>query len=177
MIIRQENPQDYPAVFELIQNAFKDEIHSDHQEQFLVERLRKSEAFIPELSLIAESNGKILGYILLTPIKIQNDREEFSSLALAPVAVLPSHQKQGIGGNLIQFAHQKAIDLNYTSIALLGHEDYYPKFGYRLAKNFDIKFPFEVPDENCMIIELERNALEKVSGILVYPQEFYGSQS
>lgn len=135
MIIRQENPQDYPSVFDLIQNAFKDEIHSDHQEQFLVERLRKAEAFIPELSLIAESHGKILGYILLTPFKIQNDKEEFSSLALAPVAVLPSHQKQGIGGNLIQFAHQKAKELNYTSIALLGHEDYYPKFGYQLASN------------------------------------------
>jgi predicted N-acetyltransferase YhbS len=173
MIIRQENPQDHQAVFELIQNAFANEIHSDHQEEFLVERLRKSEAFVPELSLVAESEGKILGFILLTKIKIKNGKEEFESLALAPVAVHPDFQNQGIGGKLIRFAHEKAKEHNYTSIALLGHENYYPKFGYQLAKNFEIQFPFDVPDENCMMIELLENSLQKVSGTISYPKEFF----
>ena len=70
--IRQEESKDFKAVFYLIEEAFKTEKLSDHKEQFLVERLRKSDAFIPELSLIAEIDNKIVGYILLTKLKIKN---------------------------------------------------------------------------------------------------------
>ena len=70
--IRQENSADFKAVFKLIKSAFKSEQISDHKEQFLVERLRKSNAFIPELSLIAELDNKIVGHILLTKLKIKN---------------------------------------------------------------------------------------------------------
>jgi predicted N-acetyltransferase YhbS len=173
MNIRQEKVSDYKSVFDLIKNAFESEIHSDHREQFLVERLRKSDNFIPELSIVAENNGEIVGYILLTKIKIKNSETEFTSLALAPVAVKNDYQNNGIGSKLILFAHSKALELNYDSIALLGHENYYPKFGYKTANQFNIKFPFDVPDENCMLIELKKDALLNVNGTIVYPKEFY----
>lgn len=149
-------------------------LESDHTEQFLVARLRKSPDFVPELSIVAEIEGKIVGYILLSKIKIENGDSEFPSLALAPVAVLKDFQNKGIGLALIQYAHEKAKELGFDSIILLGHENYYPKFGYKKASLFHIKLPFEVPDENCMAIELQENALKNVSGIVVYPKEFFG---
>lgn len=174
MNIRKEEIKDYDDVFKLIENAFKDEEFSDHQEQFLVERLRKSTSFIPELSLVAEMDNQIVGYILLTKIKIINvNFEETISLALAPVAVLKKYQGKGIGGQLIVKAHKIAKDLNFNSVILLGHEKYYPKFGYEMSNKYGIKLPFDVPDENCMLIELTENALKNINGIVEYPKEFY----
>ncbi len=173
MIIRPEQPKDYNVVFELITNAFLDQENSDHKEQFLVERLRKSNAFIPELSLVAEINGKIVGYILLTRIKIVSNKTCVDSLALAPLAVLPSYQRKGIGGEMILTAHQKAKELGFCSVILIGHEKYYPRFGYEQAKTYGIFLPFDVPDEYCMLIELSKNALRDVKGMVQYPKEFY----
>lgn len=173
MIIRIERPEDYLSVFNLIEKAFRNEEYSDHQEHFLVERLRESSAFVPELSLVCEVENNIVGYILLTEIKIKSSETETKSLALAPVAVLPEFQGKGVGGKLIEAAHQSARDLGYQSIVLLGHEKYYPRFGYRLAENFGISLPFDVPRENCMAIELQPNALENIQGEVVYPKEFF----
>ena len=173
MNIRKEESKDYKEVFNLIANAFENEEYTDHKEQFLVERLRNAEAFIPELSLVAEIGGEITGYILLTKIKIINKDLQKISLALAPIAVLKKYQGKGIGGKLIQEAHRKAKELGYDSVILLGHEKYYRNFGYEMAKKHGIKLPFEVPDENCMLIELTENALKDVTGIVEYPKEFY----
>lgn len=173
MIIRKEHHNDYPAVFKLIETAFKNEPYTDHKEQFLVERLRNSVDFIPDLSLVAEIEGEIVGYILLTNIEIKDAKNTYSSLVLAPVAVLPAYQNKGIGAQLIKEAHNVAKTLGFQSIVLLGHENYYPRFGYQLAKNYGIELPFDVPDENCMVLELFPDALKNTSGIVQYPQEFF----
>jgi predicted N-acetyltransferase YhbS len=174
MNIRKEESKDYKEVFNLIKRAFENEGYSDHKEHFLVERLRSSDAFVPELSMVAEINGEIAGYILLTKIKIiDTNAERTISLALAPVAVLPTYQRKGIGGELIKAAHQKAKELGFSSVIVLGHRKYYPRFGYEMTNKYGIKLPFEVPDENCMLIELAENALKDVKGIVEYPKEFY----
>ncbi len=172
MLIRQESHRDYKIVFNLIEEAFKTEPFSDHKEQFLVERLRKSDAFIPELSLVAEIDNTIVGHILVTKLKIKSEANTFNSLALAPVSVLPKFQGQGIGAKLILQAHKKAKELGHTSIVLLGHEHYYPRFGYKQAHTFGIILPFEVPKENCLAIELTENGLKGIHGIVEYPKEF-----
>ncbi len=173
MIVRQENEEDHKTVFEVIREAFKDEPFADHKEQFLVQRLRHSDAFIPELSLVAEDSGEIVGHILLTKIKVSSDTQSFDSLALAPVSVLPKKQGNGIGAQLIKSAHAKAKQLGHTSVILLGHEDYYPRFGYKPAHLFGIELPFEVPKENCMAIELVENSLANTHGLVEYPKEFF----
>lgn len=172
-MIRKEEEKDYEEVGKLIEQAFKDVEYSDHQEHFLVEKLRKSEAFIPELSLVAEDeNGIIKGHILLTKLKIENGSETFESLALAPVSVRPEFQNQGIGGLLIREGHLIAQKLGYQSVILIGHENYYPKFGYEKTSNFGISFPFEIPEENGMAIELVKNGLKNKKGMVKYPKEF-----
>lgn len=173
VIIRTEVREDFKAVFEVIQNAFENQEYSDHKEHHLVERLRNSDAFIPELSLIAEVDKQVVGYILLTKINIiDTNAISYTSLALAPVAVLQAFQGKNIGGKLIETAHNKARVLGFGSVVLLGHENYYPKFGYKLTKEFGIKLPFDVPEANCMAIELTENSLQNVSGIVQYAKEF-----
>lgn len=118
-------------------------------------------------------NGHIIGYILLTKIKINHSDFFYDSLELANVGVLPNYQGNGIGGHLIEFAHKKARELGFETVILLGHPTYYPKFGYRKASDFDIQLPFDVPDENCMAIELVEDALKNINGMVEYPKEFY----
>lgn len=170
--IRQEQESDYKAVYELVELAFKNMGESDHSEHFLVERLRKSDAFIPELSLVAVAGDEIIGHILMTKVEIVSDDTTILSLALAPVAVLPKYQGQGVGGALICEAHKRAAGLGYGSAVLLGHKDYYPKFGYKKAIDFGIEFPFDIPCEFCMAIELIPNGLKDVHGVVKYSKPF-----
>ena len=175
MQIRKEEMTDRGSVFRVIEQAFEKEVYSDHREQFLVERLRHSNAFVAELALVAEMEGDVVGYILLTKIRIVNERGSSTpSLALAPVAVLPKHQGNGVGGQLIEYAHRKAVELGFGSVVVLGHESYYPRFGYRPAREYDIRLPFEVPDENCMAVELVEGALTNAGGVVEYAAEFGG---
>ncbi|KMQ65464.1 GCN5 family acetyltransferase [Chryseobacterium angstadtii] len=173
LTIRQEEEKDHQEVFQLTEQAFRDMEHSDHQEHFLVEKLRKSEAFIPELSLVAETkNGEIAGHILFTKLKIVNGSETFESLALAPVSVKPTFQNQGIGEQLILRGHAIAKALGFHSVILIGHENYYPKFGYEKTSNFGISFPFDIPEVNGMAVELTKDGLKNVKGMVEYPKEF-----
>lgn len=132
-----------------------------------------SSSFIPELSLVAEMEGNIVGHLLLTKIKIRDGDEQWNSLALAPVSVLPEFQGKGIGGMLIEYAHHKARELGYESVVVVGHEKYYPKFGYQRADKFGIRAPFDVPPENCMVVELSEKSLARVHGVVEYAKEFY----
>ncbi|MEM9546137.1 MAG: N-acetyltransferase [Bacteroidota bacterium] len=172
LILRKEAPSDYDEVLKLIKKAFLNEEYSDHSEHLLVDRLRKSKSFVPELSIVAELNKKIVGHILLTKIQINSTTQSFPSLALAPVSVHPDHQGKGIGGKLILCSHEVARDLGYQSIVLLGHENYYPRFGYERADTYGIELPFDVPPQNCMVIELIENGLNGVQGLVKYAKEF-----
>ena len=167
-----EAVSDHAKVFSIIEQAFLTEELSDHREQFLVERLRVSGSYIPELSLVAEVDGEVVGHVLFTKISICDGDIKHQSLALAPVSVLPEYQGCGIGSTLIKAAHTKAIALGYGSVVILGHKDYYPRFGYKTASLFGITLPFDVPEEYVMAIELIPNALDGVRGVVEYDSAF-----
>lgn len=164
--IRKEEEKDYKKVYEVHRLAFQRE-----NESKLIEKIRKGENFVPELSLVAEIGNEIVGHILFSKIKIIGN-SVFESLALAPMAVIPKFQKQGIGGKLIKKGFEKAKRLGFDSIIVLGHKEYYPKFGFQRASKWSIKCPFEVPDEVFMAIELTKKALERKAGTVKYPEEF-----
>lgn len=167
--IRQEKIEDVQEVYHVVQKAFEDADHSDHDEHQLVNRLRKSTKFIPELSLVAEYEGRIVGHILFTEIHV-GDR---ILVALAPVAVLPEMQSKGIGKKLITEGHQIAARLGYTGSVVLGHEKYYPKFGYKKASLYGIEAPFDVPENSFMAVELTDGGLSGVHGVVEYAKEFF----
>lgn len=172
--IRKEEEKDYLCVHDLITQAFRYVKESDHCEQYLVERLRQSDAFVPELSLVAETDEKkIVGYILLTKVEIVSKDSVTPSLAVAPLAVLPEFQQQGIGGMLLREAHRRGTLAGFGSAVLLGHKDYYPKFGYRKATDMGISFPFDAPAECCMVVELRPHALHQINGTVRYPHAFF----
>lgn len=172
LIIRTETPADYDRVFEITEAAFRDLEISDHTEQHLVNRLRASAAFIPQLSLVAELDGEVVGHILFTRATIVGADRTWESLTLAPVSVAPPHQRRGIGGQLIRAGLQIARELGYGNVNLVGHPDYYPRFGFERASRYKISLPFDVPDEAFMILELRPGALDGVSGVLRYAPEF-----
>ena len=165
--IRQENIRDYEDVYNVVKTAFETAEHSDGNEQDLVVALRKSENFIPELSLVALKNNKIVGYILFTKVKIG----QYEELALAPLGVLPEEQRQGVGSRLIEEGHRIAKKLGYHYSIVLGSEQYYTKFGYVPAIKYRIKAPFDVPDENFMAIKLN-NSPSEIKGVVEYAKEF-----
>jgi predicted N-acetyltransferase YhbS len=129
--------------------------------------------FVPELSLVAERNKAIVGHLMLTKLLIKNDGQNYEALALAPVSVLPEYQNQGIGSQLIIHGLKKSKEMGFKSIVVLGHEAYYPRFGFKPASTWGIKAPFDVPDESFMALELEDGILGDVSGTVVYCKEFF----
>ena len=172
-IIRPETEADHRAVAEVISAAFRDAEHSDGTEADLVARLRRVGGFLPKLSLVAECEGVIIGHSLLSPIAIRTDSGAVHpSLALAPVSVLPARQGQGVGTALIHAGHDAARKLGFSSVIVLGHPEYYPRFGYHRASLWGIKAPFDVPDEAFMALELVPGGLDTVSGTVIYPAAF-----
>ena len=170
--IRKELPFDYPIVFEIIELAFRTMPFADGDEQFLVEKLRKSSRFIPDLSLVAETNGKPVGHILFTPLEIIHDVSVFNSLTLAPVSVHPEFQNKGIGSALIEEGHRIAITLGFTSCFVVGHPGYYPRFGYQPTERWGIPPPHGAPPEAFMAVELIPGALDSVTGTAKFLPEF-----
>lgn len=173
LIIRKEIDKDFNDIYNLVKNAFENCDHSDGNEHNLVEKLRKSENYIPKLSLVAVESDKIVGYIMLTKLYIKDNNNIYESLALAPLAVSPEYQNKGIGSNLVREALKLSKKLEYKNIFVLGSENYYPRFGFKEAINFGIKAPFEVLSKNFMAIELIENSLKDISGELIYAKEFF----
>lgn len=167
MTVRQETEKDHAQVYKVIKAAFASADHSDGNEQDLVVKLRASDAFIPELSLVAVKDGNIVGHILFTKAEIAGH----TVLALAPLSVLPAYQRQGIGLALIADGHRIAKGLGFAYSIVLGNAEYYRQAGYCPASRFGIKSPFDVPDENFMAIKLDPEA-KSLSGIIQYDIAF-----
>lgn len=167
MTIRTEQPADYESVYRVVKSAFETADQSDGKEQDLVNALRQSVAFIPELSLVSEINGTIAGHIMFTKLQIGGH----TALALAPLSVLPQYQRQGVGASLILEGHKIAQTLGYSYSIVLGSEKYYPRMGYLPAETFGIRPCFEVPSENFMACKLCKNA-PMLSGTVKYAEEF-----
>lgn len=167
MQIRKEEPRDYKDVYSVVKSAFSGAEHADGNEQDLVNDLREGDSFIPELSLVAEIRGKVIGHVMFTAAKVNAE----AVIVLAPLSVLPEYQKQGVGTALIKEGHRIAAKLGYPYSIVLGSEKYYPKAGYQPAQRFGIRAPFDVPSENFMVYKLKDGA-PPLNGILKYAKEF-----
>jgi predicted N-acetyltransferase YhbS len=167
--IRPERPDDAPVVRAVVQKAFAGIGYSDHREHLLVERLRASPAYVPGLSLLAEVDGEGVGHVMLSRIEVVDRDRRVEGLSLAPLSVIPAFQRQGVGGRLVRQAHAAAKALGFPFIVLVGHAEYYPRFGYEALDGFPITLPFEVPAASRMILPLSPDALEGVQGRVEYP--------
>jgi predicted N-acetyltransferase YhbS len=172
---RQEEPSDAIAISEVIRRAYEGVFFSNHREQLMVDRLRASQAYIPQLSLLAEVADEIVGHVLLTRITIRDGETSVPSLALAPLSVTPEFQRQGVGSALVSEAHRRARQLGFKSIIIIGIEGYYQKHGYVPLHLYPIKVPFKVRSENCVILALCSEGLAGISGVIEYAPEWMES--
>lgn len=167
IIIRRETEKDYSRIYYVIKKAFQYAPHSNGSEQDLAESLRKSDAYIPELSLAAETDKIIVGHIMFTKVTVGEKTEA----ALAPLSVIPEYQRRGIGSAMIKEGHRIAQNMGYDYSIVLGSDKYYSRFGYVPAINYLIKAPFDVPSKNYMAYKLRKDA-PMISGTVKYAKEF-----
>lgn len=135
----------------------------------LVDALR--ERAQPIVSLVAEVAGVIVGHILFSPVSLTG-HPDLGIMGLAPMAVAPAHQGQGIGEALVRAGLERCRELGYIAVVVLGHPGYYPRFGFAPAARFGISSEYEVPDEAFMATELQPAALRGKSGVIKYHAAF-----
>lgn len=164
---RPENDKDRAAIFETNKLAFPED-----NEARLVDMLRESESYVNGLSIVAENDGEIVGHILFSKLKIESPEGDFVVLSLAPLAVKPDFQRQGIGSGLIKEGIKACKMSGYKAIVVVGHPEYYPRFGFTSAREKGLEAPFPVPDEAFMIYELSPGSLDNIRGVIRYPPEF-----
>jgi putative acetyltransferase len=167
--IRTEQPGDVVSIRLVNEAAFGGSIEAD-----IVERLRLEAS--PIISLVAEEGGAIVGHILFSPVTRAEGRE-LPLLGLAPMAVLPDHQRRGIGSALVRAGLDACRQLDAAAVFVLGHAEYYPRFGFVPASRYGIKSEYDVPDEVFMVLELQPGGLSGCSGTVRYHAAFGNTQS
>ena len=162
--IRSETAADVPGIRTVNTGAFETGLEAD-----LVDALRQTAQAI--VSLVADRGGQIVGHILFSPVTLSG-QPDAKIIALAPMAVLPNEQRRGIGSALVRDGLTRCINLGYGAVVVLGHRDYYPRFGFRPAANFNLKSEYDVPDDVFMALELTPNYLQRKAGTIHYHSAF-----
>jgi putative acetyltransferase len=164
--IRPEQPGDIAAVRAINEAAF-----GDTAEASIVDSLRKT---CPDaVSLVAAEGDRILGHIFFTPASVSGGHGVIQGMGLAPMAVLPERQRQGIGSMLVQSGIEAIRERNCPFIIVVGHPEYYPRFGFVPASRHGLSCQWDgVPDEAFMVLILDEPAMAGVSGTARYPDEF-----
>jgi putative acetyltransferase len=162
VLIRREKPTDVDAVFAVHAAAFETDLEAN-----LVTALRASDAWLPQLSLVAEENGQLVGHVVCTRAHIVDT----PALGLGPLGVLPSHQKTGVGGALMHAVLGAADALDEPVVVLLGHTDYYPRFGFEPAARFGIEPPVAEWGEHFQVRPLSTYD-SSMCGPFAYAQPF-----
>lgn len=168
LTVRAERAADIDAVRKLNKKAFKGKSESK-----LVDALRGSDWYIPELALVVELEGRVVGHLLLSRIEIKEGDAAVPALALAPMGVLPEFQGRGIGSALVRRGLAEAARLGHKLVVVVGHPEYYPRFGFAPAGAKGLRLPFECQPEAFMALELAPGALAGVSGEVAYPPPFH----
>jgi putative acetyltransferase len=163
--VRVERQDDYPDVRRVNEFAF-----GRVSEANLVEGLR-SEAN-PYISLVAVSNRQIVGHIFFSPVSVESNNGLFTALGLAPMAVLPEYQRRGIGSELVREGLKACERLGYDLVFVVGHPDYYPRFGFKPARLLGFDCEYAVPDEVFMVAEMKPGAARARNGMVRYMRQF-----
>lgn len=124
------------------------------------------------LLLIVVIDDQVVSHILFTPVKLVGGDSSLKLTGLAPMAVLPKYQRTGIGSKLVKTGIQRCISEGYEAVVVLGHPDYYPKFGFVPSVRYGIKSEYQVPDEAFMILELKKDVLKGKQGTTKYQKVF-----
>jgi putative acetyltransferase len=166
MLIRDEKRDDQDGVRAVNASAFE-----TSSEASLVDSLR--ERAQPIVSLVAESDGDVVGHIMFSPVSL-SDHPELMIMGLAPMAVKPACQHKGIGSALVRAGIARCTELGFGAIVVLGHPEFYPRFGFLPASRFGIESEYDVPDDVFMAMEIQPDYLRDATGTIKYHDAFGG---
>lgn len=161
-MIRSEQPGDEAGIRSVHLQAFETDAEAN-----LVDALRV--AGVELISLVAEENGVLIGHILFSPVTINGQP---GTMGLAPMAVLPHWQNKGVGTQLVNEGLKACKAAGHGAVVVLGHPDYYPRFGFVPSTKFGIESEYDVPAEVFMVKELQRDALRGIAGTVKYHKVF-----
>jgi putative acetyltransferase len=164
MLIRAEKENDRDAVYTVNASAFE-----SPSEANLVDALL--EQVQPVVSLVAENNGEVVGHIMFSPVSLSG-YPDLKVMGLAPMAVAPEHQRKGIGSALVRAGLEQCKQLGFAAVVVLGHPEYYPRFGFLPSSRFGIDSEYEVPEEVFMAMELQPGTLSGKTGRVKYHAAF-----
>ena len=159
--IREERPDDVATVREVNRRAF-----GQDQEGNIVDALRANGAAL--LSLVATLDGRVVGHIMYSPASVGG----VAGAALGPMAVLPEYQRQGVGSRLVEEGNHRLKETGCPFVVVVGHADFYPRFGFGRAGARGVECEWEVPDEAFMLLVLDEARMWGVSGLVKYRHEF-----
>lgn len=180
-IIRKETPSDYREVENLVRESFWNVYRPGCTEHYVLHCYRSLPEFIPELSLVLELDGKIIGHIMYSHASIQCDDESTKPIMIfGPVAIASENQKQGYGSQLINFSLEKARSLGCGAVAITGNPNYYHRFGFRDARSMGVYYG-DVPRTEetpfFMVKELTPGYLTGITGTYTDPPGYFASDA
>jgi len=167
---RLEAPEDYYAVEEMTRETFwtfweEGENRTICDEHMLVHKLRDIDSFVPELNLVAEVDGKIVGHIIYTKSRIEaEDGETYETLTFGPLTVMPKYQSRGIGRALLRHSFEEAKRLGHRAVLIFGHPDYYTRVGFKYAADFGLTTPDGSTFDAFQVYLLYDGALDGIKG-------------
>jgi len=165
VLVRQEKTADIPAIREVNEAVFGQTAEAD-----LVDALRVARKVT--LSLVAVEGEEVVGHILFSPVTIETKHGGVSALGLAPLAVTPSMQRRGIGSQLIRAGIEQCQGLGHVRVVVVGHPEYYRRFGFVRADKFGLRCEYDIPVENFMALEMKPGAFANCAGLVRYAPEF-----
>lgn len=160
--IREEQPGDIRQIRALHERAFAQGLEAG-----IVDALRSNAAVL--LSLVAIAAGRLVGHVMYSPASIDG---KIAGAALGPMAVEPELQRRGIGSELVRAGNEKLEEAGLPFIIVLGHADFYPRFGFRPAAHRKVTCDWNVPDDAFMLLVLDERRMRGVSGRARYRDEF-----
>ena len=163
--VRPEEPRDAVRVFEINRRAFETEVEAK-----LVDVLRSQVDRL--ISLVAELDGEVVGHILFTPVTVEGGNASLKTMGLGPMAVLPEFQRRGIGSKLVRVGLAACRTLGEQAVFVVGHPEFYARFGFELAAPKDLHFGDSACDPYFFVAELEPGALTGLSGSVAYHPAF-----
>ena len=163
--IRKESTEDISGIRTVVLGAFGQPAEAD-----LVDALRRAGALV--LSVVATLDQRVVGHVAFSSVTLHAPDSVSTALALAPVAVAPDLQKQGIGSALIRWSLDKCLRMGHSVVIVLGEPAYYGRFGFTPASRFGIECPFPAPPEAFMVLELSPGAASQCRGTVRYRPEF-----
>lgn len=163
--VRPERPGDAAAIRRVNDEAFG-QVH----ESRIVDAVRQ--AGHAAVSLVAVDGPRIVGHILFTPMSMASHDAHVVVMGLGPMAVLPERQRQGVGTALVQAGLRECIRSGCHVVVVIGHPEFYPRFGFAPAHRHGLRSEYDVPDDVFMVVELASGALSKCRGLVRYVPEF-----